>query len=105
MRNEIIGLKHEPDAVIAICVPILIGIIFCGFTFDDEIARSVSVQTADDVQKRSFSAPRRTDHRDEFVAAEIDAHPFERGDLVFAFAVIFDDIFQTKHKINLRNLP
>ena len=99
VRDQVIGLKDEPYAVVSVRVPILVGIIFRRLSLDHEIARRIAVQPADDVQKRRFAAARRAEDGNEFVAAEVYAHALERRDFIFPFPVILDYVFQTQHVV------
>ena len=94
MGNEVVRLKHEADAVISVYVPIAVGIIFRGNAADDEIAGRVMVESADDVQKRCFSASRRTEYGNEFIGAEFERYAFECvHDGARGFIILFD-VFQ-----------
>ena len=49
LRNKVIRLKHKPDTVISIHVPVAVVVIFGGNTADNKVARGVLIQPADDV--------------------------------------------------------
>ena len=52
MGDEIVGLEDEPDAVVAECVPVAILVFLGRDAVDDEVARVVVVEPADDVEQR-----------------------------------------------------
>ena len=94
VRNEIVRLKHEADAVIAVRVPIGVFKIFRGDAFDHEVARRVVVESADDIQKRRFAAPGMAEYRNELLLAEAQAHPFQGVHVRIGDFIIFRDLFQ-----------
>ena len=50
MGDEIVALEHEADAVVAVGVPVAVFVLFGENAVDDEIARIVMVEAADDVE-------------------------------------------------------
>ena len=78
MRDEVVALEDKADAVIAVDVPIAVFEVPRGLALDDEVARGVLIEPADDVEEGGFSAARRAQNAHELVGAEVEAHPFER---------------------------
>ena len=58
--NEVVALEDETDAVVAVDIPVAIAITPRGSAVDNQVARGVVVETADDVQQCGFSTARRT---------------------------------------------
>ena len=56
MRNKIIVLENEADGVVSVAVPIAVFEILCGFAFDNQVARCILIETADDIEQRCFTA-------------------------------------------------
>lgn len=59
MGNEVVGLEDESDAVVAECVPVAILVFLGRDAVDDEVARVVVVEPADDVEQRRLPRTRR----------------------------------------------
>ena len=51
MGNQIVALEHKTNGVVAVGVPVAVGVFFGGNTVDDQITAVVAVQAADDVQR------------------------------------------------------
>ncbi len=49
MGDQVIILKHEPDGMIAVGIPIIIFIFGCGPAVDNQIAARVAVKPTDNV--------------------------------------------------------
>ena len=97
VRNEVIRLEHEAYRVVAVAVPVGIGIIFCGAPVYDQVAGAVLVKPADNVQKRGLAAAGMTQYCDEFVLAELKVHALQRMDNGIAHGVIFFDVYKFQH--------
>ena len=94
MRNEVIGLKHKPNAVISVYVPIAVGIILGGDAANDEVSGSVVVEPADDVEKSRFSAAGSAQNGDEFIGAEFERHAFQSMNDAARSHIILFDVFE-----------
>ena len=55
MRNEVIALEHKADAVVAVGIPIAIVKVLGRNTVDQQVARVKVVESADNVEHRSFA--------------------------------------------------
>ena len=97
MRDEVIRLEHEAYRVVAVAVPVGVGIIFCGAPVYDQVAGAVLVKPADNVQKRGLAAAGMTQYCDEFVLAELKVHALQRMDNGIAHGVIFFDVYKFQH--------
>ena len=102
MRNEVVALKYETYRMITVNVPVLIGIKLRAFAFDDEIARSVAVKPADNVQKRGFSAARRTENGNELAFSERDVYAFQCLYRFVLRVIFFNNSVKFQHKNNPR---
>ena len=50
VRDEVVALEYKPDAVVAIGIPVGIAVATSTDPINDKVARSVPVQTADNVE-------------------------------------------------------
>ena len=91
VRDEVIRLENKPDLMIAVDVPIAVGIRLGGFSLNDEVARRVLVEPADDVEQRRLAAPGRAEDADKLVAAEFKIDPAQSADTGIGYLVIFLD--------------
>ena len=89
MRYEIITLKNETYALIAVIVPVEVVVIGRISSVDYYSARSASVQSADKVEQRGFSATRMTENRYEFAFPELYRNSFQNVYDVIAGSEIF----------------
>ena len=71
MRNKVIRLKDEADGMVAVAVPIGIGVALGGAAVDYQVALRVSVKTADDIQQRSLTAAGMTQNCDKLAFTEL----------------------------------
>ena len=85
--------------MVAVSVPIAVVVKFGGNTVYDDIARCVLVKPADDIQKRGFSAPGRTEYGNELAFSKAQIHAFQRLNRLIPRNVIFYYILLLKHII------
>ena len=71
MGNQVITLKHKPDRMIAVRIPIPVLIFLCGNTVNDQIAAVITVQAADNIKKRRLTGTTRPQNGNEFIIPEI----------------------------------
>ena len=97
MGDEVVALEHEADGVVAVGVPVAVGVLFGGDAVDDEVAAVVPVQTADDVQQGGLAGAAGAKDGDELAVAEAQAD-LVKGclDQVAGF-VLLVDLFELKH--------
>ena len=95
--DEIVGLEDEPDAVVAECVPVAVLVFLGRDAVDDEVARVVVVEPADDVEQRRLPRTRRPEDCHELAVAEGDGHVVERGLSEAAGGIGFADIAKLEH--------
>ena len=97
VRNEVVALEHESDAVVAEGVPVAILVAMGGDAVDDHVAGVVVVKTAHHVQKRRLARTRGAQNRHELVVAERDGDVVEGYLGEVARGVGLADILQLQH--------
>ena len=75
--DQVVALEDEADGVVAVGIPVPVGIVLGRNAVDDEIAAVIAVQTADDVQKRGLTGAGGAQDGYEFVVPEGQAHPVQ----------------------------
>ncbi len=70
VRDEVVALKDEADAIVAVRVPVAIPEVLSRDTIDDQVAGVVAVEAADDVEKRCLSRARRAEDGYELVLSK-----------------------------------
>ena len=91
--DEVVALEHEADGVVAVGVPVAVGVLFGGDAVDDQIAAVIPVQTADNVQQGSFAGAAGAEDGDEFVITQVQADIVQRILHEIAGLVLFADLF------------
>jgi hypothetical protein len=85
VRDKVIALEDEANAMVAVYVPVAVRIGLRASTVYYEVARGVMVKTADYIEQCGFSASGRSEYGNKFVLAERDVnaaqgmHRFGRG--------------------------
>ena len=97
MWDKVVGLEHEADAVVAICVPIAIFVLACGHAVDEQVSVVVMIKAADDVEHGGLARARRAQHRHELVVAEGHRHMIERGLREVRSGVGLAHVYQLQH--------
>ena len=95
--DEVIALEHEADGVVAVGVPVPVGVAAGGDAVDDELAVVVAVEAADDVEQRGLARAAGAEDGDEFAVAQVEADPVERCLCQIAGGVFLFDIDKLKH--------
>ena len=97
--NEVVALKDESDGVIAVGVPVAVGVLLGGAAVDDQVAVGVTIQTAENVEQRGFTTARRAEDRDELVVAEGKVNAAQGVDavLIVADRIGLYDVFELQH--------
>ena len=94
MMNQVVALKDKADRGVPVRVPVAVLIFLGRFPRDHEVAGSVLIQPADDVEKRRLSAAGSAQHGYEFGLAEMQGNAFERLYAGVAFAVVLFDVIK-----------
>lgn len=100
MHDQVVALEDKTDAVVAVRVPVLVGIFFGTLSIDNQIARGVLVQTADDIQECSLAAARRAEDGYKFIVPECHRQIVDRFDDLIAGIILFNDVFALKHSFS-----
>mgnify|MGYP002438288703 CR=1 FL=1 len=95
--DEVVALEHKADGVVAVGVPVAVGVLPGGDAVDDKVAAVVAVQAADDVQQRRLAGAARAEDGDKFVVAQVQADIVQRFLDKVARAVFFSDVVELKH--------
>ena len=95
--DEVIALEHEADGVVAVGVPVPVGVAAGGDAVDDELAAVVAVEAADDVEQRGLARAAGAEDGDKFAVAQVEADPVERCLCQIAGGVFLFDIDKLKH--------
>ena len=101
VRDQIVALEHETDGVVAVRVPVAVGVLFGGDAVDDQIAAVVPVQTAHDVQQGGLAGTARAEDGNKFVVAQVQADIIQCFLDQIAGFVFFSDVFELKHVLCL----
>ncbi len=78
MRDEVIALEHKADAVVAVGIPVAIVKVLRRNAVDEQVARVEVVESADNVEHRSFARARGTQNGHELAIAKSQAYVVER---------------------------
>ena len=73
MGDQIVALEHETDGVVAVGIPVAVGVLFGGDAVDDQVAAVVPVKAADDVQQGGLAGTTGAEDGDKFVVAQVQA--------------------------------
>ena len=95
--DKVVALEHKADGVVAVGVPVAVGVLFGGDAVDDELAVVVAVEAADDVEQRGLARAAGAEDGDEFAVAQVEADPVERCLCQIAGGVFLFDIDKLKH--------
>ena len=87
VRDQVVGLEDEADAVVAVGVPVARLVVLRGDAVDDEVAALEAVEASDDVEHRRLAGARLAQNSDEFVVTErhrdlVERHLHQVGGLV-----------------------
>ena len=99
MRDQVIALEHKAHRMIAVAVPILVGVLAGGAILDDQIALGIAVQPADDIEQGGFAAARRTENGHKLVFAEGNIDPLQGVYGKFTGNIILADVLEREHGI------
>ena len=87
VRDQVVGLEDEADAVVAVGIPVAGLVVLRRNAVDDEVAALEAVEAADDVEHRRLAGTGLAQHGHELVVAErhgdlVERHLHEVGGLV-----------------------
>ena len=78
VRDEVVALEHEADAVVAVGVPVAVLVLAGGDAVDHEVAVVEVVEAAHDVEHGGLAGAGRAEHRDELAVTEGNGDVVER---------------------------
>ena len=79
--------------MIAVGVPVAVGVLFGRAAVDHKVAVGVLIQTADDVQQRRFAAARVTEHGNKLGFSELKVNALERMHRLVADSIVLGYAF------------
>lgn len=94
MRDQVVALEHKADGVVAVGVPIAVGVLFGGDPVDDKVTAVVPIQAADDVQQGGLTGAGGAQDGDEFAVAQVQADIIQCGLYKVTGFVFLADLFQ-----------
>ena len=68
--DEVVALKDESDGMVAVGVPVAVGIALCAHAVDDQVAVVIAIQSADDIQQGRFTGAALSEDRDKFIVTQ-----------------------------------
>ena len=78
VRDEVVALEDEANAVVSVGVPVLVGVVLGGDAVHDDVAGVGVVKAAEDVEEGGLARARRAQHRHELALAKRDGDPVQR---------------------------
>ena len=95
--DKVIALEHETNGVVAVGVPVAVGVLLGGDAVDDQVTAIIAVKAADDVEQCGFAGAAGAQDGDKLIVTEVQADIVE-GDLFqIACFVFLADFFKLKH--------
>ena len=79
--------------MVAVSVPVAVGVLFGRSAVDHKVAVGVLIQTADDVQQRRFAAAGVAEHGDKLGFSELKIDPLERMHSLVADSIVLGYAF------------
>ena len=71
--DQVIALEHETNGVVAVGVPVAVGVLLGGDAVDDQVAAIIAVKAADDVQQCGFAGAAGAQDGDKLIVTEVQA--------------------------------
>ena len=91
--DQVVALKDEAHRVVAVGVPVPVGVALRGNAVDHEIAAVVAIQPADDVEQRRLAGAAGPQDGHKLAVAEAEVHVVERLLREASRPVLFADLF------------
>ena len=98
VRNKVICLEHEADAVVAVRIPVTVLVLARGHAVDKQVTAVVMVKAADDVEHGGLTRARRAKHGHELVVAERHRHVVERRLREVRHRIGLAHVYQLQHE-------
>ena len=97
MGNQIVTLENEADGVVAVGIPIPVGILPGGDAVDDQIAAVISIQTAHHIQQRGLAGAAGAQNGNKFIVPEVQADPIQGRLDQFTGHIFLSNLFDLEH--------
>ena len=97
VRDEVVALEDEADAVVAVGVPVAVLVLAGGDAVDHEVAVIEVVEAAHDVEHRGLAGARRAEHRHELAVTEGHGDVVERDLREAGGDVALADVLELEH--------
>ena len=98
MGDQVVALEHKADGVVAVGVPIAVGVLFGGDPVDDKVTAVVPIQAADDVQQGGLAGAAGAQNGHEFVVPQVQTDVVQCVLHQLAGLIFFVDLFELEHK-------
>ena len=99
VRDEVVALEDEADAVVAVGVPVAVVEILGRDAVDQKVARVEVVEAADDIEHGRLARARGAQDGDELVVAKRQAHVVERDLGEGLRNVLLADVSELEHAV------
>ena len=83
--------------MVAVRIPVAVGILLRGDVVDDKISGVIPVQTSDDVQKCGFTGTGRPQDSNKLIVPEIQGHTVQSFLMQLTGNIFFSNILNLKH--------
>ena len=104
VRDEVVALEDESDAMVAVGVPVLVGVVLGRDAVDDDVARVGMVKAAEDVEHRGLARAGGAQHGHELVIPKRHRHVVQRDLREAGRDVSLADVPQLKHGLSLPSI-
>ena len=88
MGDQVIALEHETNGVVAVGVPVAVGVLLGGDAVDDQVTAIIAVKAANDVEQCGFAGAAGAQDGDKLIVTEVQADIVE-GDLFQIACFVF----------------
>ena len=88
VRDQVIALEHETNGVVAVGVPVAVGVLLGGDAVDDQVTAIIAVKAANDVEQCGFAGAAGAQDGDKLIVTEVQADIVE-GDLFQIACFVF----------------
>ena len=104
VRDEIVALEDEADRVVAVAVPVAVGVTLGGDAVDDQVAVVVAVETPDDIQQGGLAGAALSEDGDKFAVPQVQRYALKRLLYQRAGFIYFSDVFYLKHEFSFESV-
>ena len=97
VRNEVVALEDKANAMVAVGVPVLVGVVLGRDAVDDNVARVGVVKAAKDVEHGCLTRARWAQNGSKLVVPKRNRHVVERDLRERRHLIGLADVLQLKH--------